>query len=108
MRTRNPPSLRTVGTEIITYRLGYCDGSVPGSVASTERVRRIESVPSGYYCCTFGVPASKHCFIQCTRAPFFVEAAGRAKQRGFQYHELLSARPDAMITEPTALARILV
>ena len=50
MRTRNPASLRTVGTEIITYPLGYCYGSVPGSVASAERARRIESVPSRYYC----------------------------------------------------------
>jgi pimeloyl-ACP methyl ester carboxylesterase len=47
-------------------------------------------------------------FIQCTQAPFFAEAAARARRRGFQYRELFSAGHDAMITRPTELAKILL
>lgn len=47
-------------------------------------------------------------FIQCTKAPFFTEAADRARRQGFRYRELFSAGHDAMITQPNALARILV
>ena len=47
-------------------------------------------------------------FIHCTKAPWFVEAAERARQRGFQYRELFAAGHDAMITQPRELARILV
>jgi pimeloyl-ACP methyl ester carboxylesterase len=47
-------------------------------------------------------------FIQCTQAPFFAEAAARARRQGFQYRELFSAGHDAMITRPTELAKILL
>ena len=57
---------------------------------------------------TASMTATKQAFIQCTKAPFFAEAAERAKRRGFQYHELPSAGHDAMITKPTELASILV
>jgi len=46
--------------------------------------------------------------IQCTKAPFFAEAADRARRQGFRYRELFSAGHDAMITQPNELARILV
>jgi len=54
------------------------------------------------------IPASSQNFIQCTEAPFFTEAADRAKRRGYKHHELLSAGHDAMITEPAMLASILL
>lgn len=54
------------------------------------------------------IAAGKQHFIQCTQAPFFAEAAQRAKRRGFRTHELLTAGHDAMITEPTALSKILL
>src|SRR3954469_15316973 len=41
-------------------------------------------------------------FVQCTKAPFFAEAAERAKRQGFQSRELFSAGHDAMITQPEA------
>jgi hypothetical protein len=47
-------------------------------------------------------------FIQCTKAPFFAEAADRARQQGFRSRELLSAGHDAMITQPNELAKILI
>jgi hypothetical protein len=47
-------------------------------------------------------------FIQCTKAPFVAEAADRARRQGFRYRELFSAGHDAMITQPTDLAKILV
>ena len=47
-------------------------------------------------------------FIQCTKAPFFSEAAERAKREGFRFRELFVAGHDAMITEPQALASILM
>lgn len=49
-----------------------------------------------------------HTFIQCTDAPFFVEADQRAKRRGFQYRELVKAGHDAMISQPSALANLLL
>lgn len=52
--------------------------------------------------------ASSQTFVRCSRAPFFVEAGARAKQRGFAYDELLSAGHDAMISAPAALAKILL
>lgn len=47
-------------------------------------------------------------YIQCSEAPFFKEAATRAKEKGFRYHDLLSAGHDAMITQPEDLAKILL
>ena len=47
-------------------------------------------------------------FIQCTKAPFFAEAADRARRQGFPYRELFSAGHDAMITQPNELAKILL
>jgi pimeloyl-ACP methyl ester carboxylesterase len=49
-----------------------------------------------------------HSFIQCTKAPFFSEAAERAKREGFRFRELFAAGHDAMITQPRALADILL
>lgn len=47
-------------------------------------------------------------FIQCTEAPWFSEAAGRALAQGFRVHELLAAGHNAMITQPGELARVLL
>jgi len=47
-------------------------------------------------------------YIQCTKAPFFLEAGARAKQRGARYRELMTGGHDVMITQPTALARSLI
>jgi len=47
-------------------------------------------------------------FIQCTKAPFFAEAAERAKRQGFRSRELFAAGHDAMITQPEALAKVLL
>ena len=47
-------------------------------------------------------------FLQCTKAPFFEEAAQRAKDQGFRTRELLDAGHDAMITRPDALAKVLL
>ncbi len=47
-------------------------------------------------------------YIQCSEAPFFKDAATRAKKKGFRYHDLLSAGHDAMITQPEDLAQILL
>lgn len=52
--------------------------------------------------------AQTRTYIRCSGAPWFVEAASRAQQGGFQYYELLSAEHDAMITKPNELAEILV
>ena len=49
-----------------------------------------------------------HTYILCTKSNQFVAAAGRAKQRGFRYRELLSAGHDAMITLPGELAKLLL
>ena len=49
-----------------------------------------------------------HSYVQCTRLPQLVEAAGRAKQRGFRYRTLFSAGHDAMISQPARLARLLL
>jgi len=46
-------------------------------------------------------------FIQCSKAPFFAEAADRARRQGFRYRELFSAGHDAMITQPKELAKLL-
>ena len=47
-------------------------------------------------------------FIQCTKAPSFSEAAERAKREGFRFRELFVAGHDAMITQPQALAAMLM
>jgi len=47
-------------------------------------------------------------FIQCSNAPFFADAGRRARQQGFRYEELSAAEHDAMITQPDALARVLL
>ena len=47
-------------------------------------------------------------FIQCTKAPFFTEAAERAKRQGFRSRELFAADHDAMITQPEVLAKVLL
>lgn len=49
----------------------------------------------------------KGAFILCSNRPFAVEAAQRAKQRGYAYRELLSAGHDAMVTRPRELTTIL-
>lgn len=47
-------------------------------------------------------------FIQCTEAPWFVEAAERAKQDGYQYRSMFSPGHDVMITQPEDLANLLL
>jgi pimeloyl-ACP methyl ester carboxylesterase len=47
-------------------------------------------------------------YVQCTKAPFFAEAAERAKRQGFRSRELFAAGHDAMITQPEALAKVLL
>ena len=49
-----------------------------------------------------------HSYVQCTKLPQLMEAAGRAKQRGFRYRTLFSAGHDAMISQPAQLARLLL
>jgi pimeloyl-ACP methyl ester carboxylesterase len=49
-----------------------------------------------------------HTYILCTKANQFAAAAERAKQRGFRYRELPSAGHDAMISQPTELAKLLL
>ncbi|MCC6317387.1 MAG: alpha/beta hydrolase [Gemmatimonadaceae bacterium] len=53
------------------------------------------------------MPSAQQTFIRCTNAPFFAEAAERARALGFAYHEMRSAGHDAMITQPAALAGLL-
>lgn len=52
--------------------------------------------------------ANRQAYLQCTKAPFFVEAGARAKERGFRYRELMAGGHDAMVTQPVELARALV
>jgi len=47
-------------------------------------------------------------YIQLTEAPWFVEAAERAKRQGFRSYTLLSGGHDAMITQPKAVSEILL
>lgn len=53
------------------------------------------------------VGSIKGAFILCTKPSFFAEAAERAKQRGYQYRELLSAGHDVMVNQPEQLAKTL-
>jgi pimeloyl-ACP methyl ester carboxylesterase len=52
--------------------------------------------------------AIKGAYILCTQRADFREAAERAKQRGYRYHELPSAGHDVMVTRPRELARLLM
>jgi hypothetical protein len=47
-------------------------------------------------------------YIQTTKAPFFAEAAARAKKQGFRSYELFAAGHDAMVTQPKELVKILL
>jgi len=47
-------------------------------------------------------------YIQLTEAPWFVEAAERANRQGFCSYTLLTGGHDAMITQPKALAEVLL
>lgn len=47
-------------------------------------------------------------YIQCSTTPWFAEAANRAKRQGFDYHSLVTAGHDAMITQPEELAKLLL
>ncbi len=49
----------------------------------------------------------KGAYILCSNRPFAVEAAQRAKQRGYTYRDLLSAGHDAMVTQPRELTAVL-
>jgi hypothetical protein len=48
----------------------------------------------------------KKTYIQLTEFPQFIEAAERARSKGFGYYKLLSGGHDAMITKPVELAQI--
>lgn len=50
----------------------------------------------------------KRTFIQCTHAPWFAEAADRAKREGYGYREMFSAGHDAMLTQADKLSEILL
>lgn len=47
-------------------------------------------------------------FIQTSESPVFVDSAARAASRGYRCYELVAAGHDAMITQPHALAEILL
>ena len=47
-------------------------------------------------------------FIQCTDLPFAAAAGMRAKRLGYSYRALFAAGHDAMVTQPLALANMLV
>ena len=47
-------------------------------------------------------------YIQLTEAPWFVEAAERAKRQGFRSYKLLSGGHNAMISRPNELSQILL
>ena len=47
-------------------------------------------------------------FVQCTKAPFFSEAAERAKKNGYRSRELFAGGHDVMITKPELLAKVLL
>jgi pimeloyl-ACP methyl ester carboxylesterase len=47
-------------------------------------------------------------YIQCTKSPFFSEAAERAKKNGFRSRELFEGGHDVMITKPELLAKVLL
>jgi pimeloyl-ACP methyl ester carboxylesterase len=48
-----------------------------------------------------------HTYIRCTDPPQIVEAAARAKRRGFKVRELLGAGHDAMMTRAADVAQLL-
>lgn len=47
-------------------------------------------------------------YLQLTELSWFVEAAERAKRQGFRWYSLLTGGHDAMITQPRAVAEILL
>jgi pimeloyl-ACP methyl ester carboxylesterase len=47
-------------------------------------------------------------FIRCTPAPFFIDAAERAKRNGFHVREILTGGHDVMITQPDKLTDVLL
>ena len=47
-------------------------------------------------------------FIRCTSAPFFSEAAERAKRNGYHVREILTGGHDVMITQPEKLSGVLL
>ena len=49
-----------------------------------------------------------HTYIQCTDTPHILEAAGRAKRRGFKVRALSGAGHDAMVTRPADVAKLLM
>ncbi len=57
---------------------------------------------------TDGDKSLRRAYIHLTDAPFFSEAALRAKKQGFRMRELFSAGHDAMVTQPEELAKILL
>lgn len=52
--------------------------------------------------------ALQRTFVHCSESPWFVEAASRARQEGFAFHDMLAAGHDAMITRPQELAEVLL
>jgi pimeloyl-ACP methyl ester carboxylesterase len=52
--------------------------------------------------------AIKGTFILCTKPSSFAESGERAKQRGYDYRELMSGGHDVMITQPKALVDALL
>ena len=67
---------------------------------------------------TFGQPVNlsgplsekikKAYVLLTTESPWFIEAAQRAKIKGYHYYEMLKGGHDAMISEPSEVASILV
>ena len=55
-----------------------------------------------------GSQALPQTYIQCTDAPWFAEAAARAKRRGLGVEDLRAAGHDAMVTQPIELTTLLL
>jgi hypothetical protein len=49
-----------------------------------------------------------HSYIQCTKSPQLVEAAARARRRGFRVREQFSGGHDLMISKPDDLVPLLL
>lgn len=52
-------------------------------------------------------PDLRRTFVQCATAPWFENAAERARRQGVALHPLPGAGHDAMLTRPAELARLL-
>ena len=50
----------------------------------------------------------KKSYVQCTKSPFFSEAAERAKKNGFRSRELFAGGHDVMVSQPELLAKVLL